>query len=254
MHQKTRRNRITSVERALTLLQILAERGRISVSEAAAEIGVAASTAHRLLATLVHRRFAEQGPGRLYYPGPELQSRTGFPSGNQLIRVMRPFLEQVHAATDETLHLMIPVHADIRLIDGIESERRLKVSLRVGTLMPAYCGAGGKAMFADLDWSEVEQLHAGGLRPWPTAKIRDLKGLRREIQTTRQRGYGLNVAETEEGVSVIGVSIRARSGRPIAAMTVAMPSSRFNRACEAAYSKILLAARVAAERKIAQHD
>ena len=56
---------------------------------------VAASTAHRLLATLVKRKFAVQGADRLYYPGPELAWRLNSPGGTQLIRLMRPLVEQM---------------------------------------------------------------------------------------------------------------------------------------------------------------
>lgn len=252
MYQKNDPHRIASVDRALALLQALGTRGRLSVSDAAAEIDVAASTAHRLLATLVRRKFAVQGPGRLYYPGPELSWRTNSPAGSQLIRLMRPLIEQVHAATHETVHIMVPVGADVRLLDGLESEQQLRVATRIGARMPGYCAAGGKAMFADLDWAEVEALHPNGLRPWPTAKILDMDTLRRQVLLARKRGYSINADETERGVTVIGVSIRAPNGRPLAAMTVASPTARYDEHCEAEYSKVLSAARVAAEREIEQ--
>ena len=247
-------NRVESVDRALVLLQVLGTRGRLSVSDAAAEIGVAASTAHRLLATLVRRRFAVQGPGRLYYPGPELNWRTNSPTGSQLIRLMRPLIDQVHAATRETVHIMVPVGADVRLLDGLESEEQLRVGLRIGARMPAYCAAGGKAMFADLDWSEVEALHPNGLRPWPTAKIQDMEALRRHVLLARKRGYSTNADETERGVTVIGVSIRAPNGRPLAAMTVATPTARYDSRCETAFAEALAVVRVVAEREVEQHQ
>lgn len=252
MQQKNDPNRIASVDRALALLQVLGTRGRLSVSDAAAEIGVAASTAHRLLATLVRRKFAIQGPGRLYYPGPEMNWRTNSPSGNQLLRLMRPLIDRVHAATKETVHMMVPVGADVRLLDGMESEQQLRVATRIGARMPGYCAAGGKAMFADLEWSEVEALHPNGLRPWPTAKIHDMETLHRQIVLARKRGYSINADETERGVTVIGVSIRAPNGRPLAAMTVATPTARYDARCEAEFAKVLAAARIAAEKEVEQ--
>lgn len=250
MERKRNPNLVESVDRALALLQALGTRGRLSVSDAASEIDVAASTAHRLLATLVKRKFAVQGADRLYYPGPELAWRLNSPGGTQLIRLMRPLVEQVHASTGETVHIMVPIGADVRLIDGLESEEQLRVGLRIGARMPGYCASGGKAMFAELDWSEVEALHPNGLRPWPTAKIHDMEGLRRQLVLARKRGYSINADETERGVSVIGVSIRAQNGRPLAAMTVATPTARYDARCEVEVSKALKAARAIAESQI----
>lgn len=253
MYQKNDPHRVESVDRALLLLLALGTRGQLSVTDAAIEIGVAPSTAHRLLSTLVHRRFAVQGPGRLYYPGPELNWRTYAPSGGQLIRLIRPLMEQVYAAITETIHLQVPIGTEIRLIDGIESERQLRVGLRIGTRMAAYCAAGGKAMFADLEWSEVEALHVDGLPPWPTAKIHDLRTLRQHVLAARQRGYGMNVDETELGVTVIGVSVRAANQRPLCAITVATPTARFDAECETRIAKALFVARNAAEHEIASN-
>lgn len=244
--------RIESVDRALVLLQALATRGCLSVTDAATEIDVAVSTAHRILSTFVLRRFAVRGPNRLYYPGPELSWHSAAPSGARLIRILRPFLEKLGAQTRETIHLLTPLGADLKFIDGVESERHLRVGLRLGARMPGYCGAGGKAMFADLAWADVEALHPNGLPPWDTAKIRDMAGLKRELAATRQRGYGLNRDETEAGVTTLGISLRALNRRPLAAVTIAMPSVRHTGEREEALSKYLLAVKAESEQEIAR--
>jgi DNA-binding IclR family transcriptional regulator len=94
--------------------------------------------------------------------------------------------------------------------------------------MPAYCTAGGKAMLADLDWSEVEALYPHGLPPWPHAKIRDLPSLRRHLAKVRRQGYGVNLQECEPGLTAVGMSLRSRSARPIAALSVATPTARYH--------------------------
>ena len=99
--------------------------------------------------------------------------------------------------------------------------------MRTGARMPAYCTAGGKAMLADLDWSEVQTLYPHGLLPWPHAKIRDLPSLRRHLAKVRERGYGVNLQESEPGLTAVGMSVRSRSARPIAALSVATPTVRF---------------------------
>ena len=64
---------IESVDHALRLAVLLREEGPLRVSEAAARLGVARSTAHRLLAMLVYREFAVQEADRRYVAGPVLR-------------------------------------------------------------------------------------------------------------------------------------------------------------------------------------
>src|SRR5580704_10569183 len=53
---------------------MLRDSGQVRVSTVAAELGIARSTAHRLLAMLVYRDFAVQAEDRSYRPGPALSA------------------------------------------------------------------------------------------------------------------------------------------------------------------------------------
>jgi IclR family transcriptional regulator, acetate operon repressor len=244
--------RIEAVDRALLLIRLLNERRSLSVSEVATELGVVPSSAHRLLATLCHRGFAVQDQRRQYHPGPELTA-TGraAPSMPQLLRELRSFLQDLFERTGESVHLVVLAGPDVRFVDGMEGDQPLRVGLRTGARMPAYCTSGGKAMLADLDWSEVEALHPRGLRPWPHARIRDLPSLRRQLARVRRNGYGLNAEESEAGVTAIGMSVRSRSGWPMAALSVAIPTARFGRHHELELPVHLREVRTGAERALA---
>jgi IclR family acetate operon transcriptional repressor len=67
------------------------------------------------------------------------------------------------------------------------------------------------------------------LRRITSSTLPDLPALEHELQQVRERGYALNVGEHLTEVCAIGVSINGRHGRPIAAVTVAGPSTRWNR-------------------------
>ena len=58
-----------SVDAALRLAQMLQAGGPMRLSDVACELDIAVSTAHRMLAALVYRGFAEQLPDRRYGPG-----------------------------------------------------------------------------------------------------------------------------------------------------------------------------------------
>jgi DNA-binding IclR family transcriptional regulator len=92
---------LESVDNALRMLHVLRDQGRTSVSEAAAELGIGRSTAHRLLAMLVYRDFAVKDDDHTYRPGPALSA---------------PRTELA-----ETVHLAVLDGSTVRFIDAIES-------------------------------------------------------------------------------------------------------------------------------------
>lgn len=243
---------LDSVDRALQLLMTLRGGAVLTVKAASAQLGVAPSTAHRLLSTLVSRGFAVQDRDRAYRAGQELTQRGDTPlSLNALRQSARTSLEQLHAEIKDTVQLMVLNGPNIRFVDGIESESVLKVAARIGDQMPAYCSAGGKAILAELGNRELERLYRGGLPPWPTARISTLSGLKRQLATVRRLGYGTNAEETEQGVCGVGVCIRNNQGQPVAAFTVAIPSARFKKESTAHHIESLKAAAVATERALA---
>ena len=222
---------IESVDRALQLVGILRDEDAVTVTYTAERLGVSLSTAHRLLAALVYRGYAVRDSHRRYVAGPELELARGH-AEDPTVRLRaraRPALEELHATTGETVELMVLQHDSIRFLDGIESEEPLRVTARIGDLMPAHCASGGKALLAELDDAYLEELYRDGLPPWPTATITELPQLRRELSRVRSRGYATNFEETERGVCSVGLAVRDGHDEAVASLVVAVPSARFSR-------------------------
>ena len=101
--------RLSSVDHALELLLLFRSRPTLRVSEVADSLGVARSTAHRLLVMLVHRGFAVQDPAtRAYRPGPRLAEIGLAAVGALDVRArMRPYLTEIAARTGETVSLLV---------------------------------------------------------------------------------------------------------------------------------------------------
>ena len=238
---------IESVDRALQLVSMLRAERTMTVSRAAERLGVAPSTAHRLLAALVHRGYATQGRDRSYRAGPELADRADPSSSLGALRLnLRPALELLHDRTGETAELMALQGGDVCFVDGIESIAPLRVTARIGDLMPAHCAAGGKALLAELSEDALDTLYTDGLPPWPTAQVTDLGKLKRQLRTVRREGYATNLEETEQGVCGIGVPVHDEAERAVASFVVAVPSARFERADLPRYVEVLRAAADAA--------
>lgn len=221
-------SRLESVDRALRLLVLLRDGGPLSVTAAARYLDVVPSTAHRLLGVLCDRGFAVQNADRLYRAGPEIVVSTGSDiSQARLRKAARPAMQWLTESVEETSQLMILKGQNIEFIEGVESNSVLRVTARMGDLMPAHSSSGGKALLAALDDDELDHLYQRGIPPWPTARITDVTSLKTHLAAVRKVGYGVNVEETERGVCGIGVCIRDPADRPVAALTLALPSPRF---------------------------
>lgn len=223
---------IASVDSALHLAQLLQQEGSLSVSEAAELLGVARSTAHRLLAMLVYRDFAEQGGDRRYRPGP-LLGRTPATPALDLRKAALPHLERLVEVLEETVSLQVLVGTHVRFVVSVECRRALRVGDRSGKVLPAHRVAGGKALLALLPRDDLTALYRGS--------DVDLARLRKQLALVRTRGFAVNDRETEDDVTAVGVPVLSVERRPVAAVSVAVPSVRFRRTQTTGYVEALQA-------------
>ncbi|HJP73274.1 MAG TPA: IclR family transcriptional regulator [Pseudonocardiaceae bacterium] len=214
---------ITSVDHALHLAILLAQEGPLRVSDAADRLGVSASTAHRLLAMLVYRGFAEQRPDRSYEAGDVL--RTVAPSGAPVALLRQAALPHMHDLVErvqESVNLVVVAGTEARFVATVECSQILRVGPRAGRTLPAHLVSGGKAILAALPPEEVSRLYG-------QSEEADLPRLRRELTLVRKRGFAVNDQRTEAGLTALAVVIRTLAASPIAALAIAMPSVRFHR-------------------------
>ena len=221
---------VEAVDNALQLLQLLRDGGALRLKDAAGELGVAPSTAHRLLAMLVYRGFAVQDENRRYVPGPAMGVGPAGLSWTRLLRSLaQPHMELLSAQLNETVNLMVRVGTKVRFLATVEGNNVLRVGDRQGTVMPANKTSGGKAMLAELDPSMIEQLfrshnaEIGG----DSVPDHEYPAFLRELESTRSNGFAANFEGTEEGVSALGMALHNRHGQVVGALSVATPATRF---------------------------
>jgi DNA-binding IclR family transcriptional regulator len=218
---------LKAVENALVTLKFLQERGDVRVADVAEYLGVARSTAHRVLAMLVFHGFAIQDARRVYHPGHALSplGQTGV-APPDLATTAHPHLRELNREVGETVHLMVLQGNGVRFVDGVEGPQALHVGSRIGMLLPAHATSGGKALLAELPDEELRALYPKGVSRGAAA-IGDLAALRRELDGDRRRGYAVNSEESERGVRAVGACVRDGAGRAVAAAAVAVPSVRW---------------------------
>ena len=221
---------IASVNNALLLLLLFREQPKVRLTDACKYLGVAHSTAHRLLAMLAHHGFVQQEPvTRAYVAGPALVEVGLAVVGSLNVREQaRPMMEALATELDETVHLGVMEGDQVRYVDGVESERALRVVARTGTLAPAHCTSLGKALLALMTDTQVAELYPTSAEPFVARTERSITTqarLMKEVAKARARGYAVNAGETEDDVGSVAVAFRDFAGRP-AAIAVAAPTSR----------------------------
>lgn len=230
---------IESVDNALRLLQTLRDSGQVRVSDAAAELGIARSTAHRLLSMLVYRDFAVRTDDHAYLPGPALSAPplAGEPA-QRLRQLITPHMEALRDRVAETVNLTVRLGTQTRFLHTVECDQLLRVGDRTGTILPAWHTSGGKALLAGLpDPRLTELLRAASGRPSPgrpsgapaPGRLTDAarRTLVAELRLIRERGYAENIEESESGVCAVGMCVRDAGGEPVAALSVSAPSVRY---------------------------
>ena len=220
---------IGSVENALRLLVMLRDRPSIRVSDAGNDLGVARSTAHRLLAMLHAYGLVEQDPqSRAYRAGPVL-AELGLAALRQddMLTALHPFLKELSEKVGETAHLMVLEGANCRFVDSVESHHNLRTTSRVGVVYPAYQTSGGKALLAELDEDELRRLYPRRRLPRVSDRLPASRDeLFEELALVRERGYATGFASVEVGINAVAVVQKTSRGVVAAAMTVSAPEQR----------------------------
>lgn len=228
-NQNAPRGRIQSVDHALRLLLLFQERPLLRVTTVAEELGIAPSTAHRLMTTLVHRGFVTQNRvSKAYRLGPSVielvLQRT---RSTELRDVSEPHLRSLAALLGETVNLLVLEGDSVLFVAGVESDQQTRTHVLTGTLLPAYATSGGKLMLAEMSRDSLREIYPSGLLKL-TPHTLTFTELLDELALVTMRGYAINEQESQLGLSAIAVPLRDRSGRTCAAVALSMPSSRMS--------------------------
>ncbi|MBB3084659.1 IclR family transcriptional regulator [Geodermatophilus sabuli] len=221
---------IESLHRGLVLLRELRDGRVLGVKDAAELLGVAPSTAHRLLTALCFDGFAIQDRDRQYRLGPELRpERVRGMDVDEFRTLVHPVIDRLSKTVGETVHVWVRQGPLLRWVDGVEGTAPAHVPSDRWDRVPAYASAAGKALLSELNGKQLEKVFAGGLPPARASHITNLASLKRHLQAVRTRGYAISIEESAQGVDGVAVCSKDSLGRPIFAISLAIPSSRFER-------------------------
>ncbi|RYE09752.1 MAG: IclR family transcriptional regulator [Hyphomicrobiales bacterium] len=222
---------VKSADRLMQLLEYLSESGASSFASIMRALGLPGSSAHQLLQTAVSRRFIDHAEGsKLYRLGPRLwEVAQGYKPELGLVELAQPLMDGLTESTRETVQLA--------QLDGLynvylaiaESPQPMKLVSRVGSGLPAHATGVGKVLLAFLEPAELDRRLAGAtLERFTASTITDKSVLRSELDMIRARGYAQDIEEYVIGCRCIAMPIRAPGGQVEAAMSISIPTPRYN--------------------------
>ncbi len=234
--------RVKSADRVMAVLDLVAERGSLGFSEIAERLGLPKSSAHSLLHTMQARGYLAFDSGsRSYRLGVHIwELAQSFREIDDLRTLMQPLMDRVVERTGETVQLATLDGVSAVYLGLSESPHPMKLTSRVGARLPAHTSAIGKTLLASLDSEEAKRrLERATLVGLTDHTISSVPELLEEFERIRRQGYGIDDEEFAIGLRCIAMALRDLDGRPVAAISVSMPTPRYNRSAAANARKAL---------------
>jgi DNA-binding IclR family transcriptional regulator len=236
---------VQSVDRAITVLEILAREGSAGVSEVAEEVGVHKSTAFRLLAALEEHDLVEQnherGKYRLSFG--LLRLAGAIPTRLDVVRQGQGVVDDLAARLDETINLaVVREHYAVNVQQTLGSAAVASHNW-VGQLTPLHATSSGKVLLAFMSKEQCDAiLDEAGLQAFTEHTITSRKALMEELHQVREEGFATAYEELETGLNAAAVPVRDHTGAVVAALSASGPAYRMDAASIKAQSDDLKAA------------
>ena len=222
---------VRSVARAIDVLMALAD-GDQTLGAVAKRIGLSKGTCHRILSSLTYQQLAVQdrisgnyslGPGCYRFVEAVTSGSTG------LGALTRPHLEQLWAASQETVTLHVRVGAQRICVEELPSPQHVRYVAGLGSSAPIYVGSAGRVLLAFLDDPDRSRvLSSLRVTPLTDRTVASVEDLERELADVRALGWAESRGERVTGAAAISAPIFDAEHRVLAALSVLGPEGRFD--------------------------
>jgi IclR family KDG regulon transcriptional repressor len=223
-------NIIKSVEKAFHIIELMAQEKRfIGVTEISKKLNINKSTVHAILNTLIKKGYFEQEPETGKY---KLGIAFAVIANSALDSIdirnkAKPIIRKLSEQVNETVHMVILRQGRVVYIEKQESLQSMRIHTEIGKSQPCHCTGVGKVMLAWMDPEDRRKIVLEhGLAKKTVNTITDEKILQKHLEEIRQKGYAIDDEENEEGLRCVAAPIRDYSGKVIAAISIAGPTTR----------------------------
>ena len=221
---------VQSLSRALALLErIAASDTGISLSDLATDVGLAASTTHRLLNTLEQHGFAALDADRgVWFVGVKAFTvGNAFLADRDVVTIARPFMRQLMEQSGESVNLAILDDGQVVFISQVQCREMMRMLVRLGGRAPVHASGAGKALLAALPESQTRGVIARhGLERFTPNTIEDIAALALDLEAIRRNGFAYDDEEHAVGLRCVAATVHDEHGEPVAAISLSGPRAR----------------------------
>jgi DNA-binding IclR family transcriptional regulator len=218
---------LRSIGRALDVLDCFDGKAPLALTDIGARTGLPESTLFRVLLTLEKHGYLQQAVDGTYQLAAKLRFGWLIEQGNALRDKTRPELEKLAHRFNETASLAYLYDDRIHVLDSIETFHEIRMSNRVGRVLPPHCSAMGKAITAFQDRGLADKiLEVYGLSRRTDHSITDRGRLFDEFEEIRKTGVACDREESTLGGICYSAAIQQPGQPVVAALSVSTPVVR----------------------------
>lgn len=212
-----------AVDRALSIIELLARNADLGVTEIAGSLGLHKSTAFRLLSVLEAHELVDQvgdhGGYRLGFGVVGLAAAVL--ARLDLVRESRDVCRAVADELRETVNIaVVDAGTAVNIVQDMDGST-VRVHNWIGKRTPLHATSSGKVLLAGSSVAEIEALVAA--RPDPQT-------LHAELDQVRRRGWAGSCGELEIGLNAVAAPIRGAGGAVVGAISISGPAYRLTEA------------------------
>lgn len=236
---------VPAVSRALDILELFLDSPTLSAPEIVRRLGLPRTTVHQLVCTLLDRGYLTQEIGQPahYRLGAVVFQLGGvFAENLDLAREAQTVAVDVAAACAETVHVAVLDGTDIVYIARVDSTHPVRMVSAVGKRIPAHCTGVGKMLLSGLPPELFNALYPSAGRPLAMLtpnSITSRAKLRRVVAKIRSEGLAYDECESSPEVHCVAAGVYDHTDRMVAAMSIAVPTSRWNDETRSAWGHVV---------------
>lgn len=223
---------VKSVEKAFAVLNAFGDGQRtMSLSEIAKTLNISKSSAQRFTYTLSELGYLSQAPrSRRWSLTPRtLEVGRAYVATDELIQRAMPHLIALNERVGESVNLSRPDGVDMVFVARFTSHQKTFVQMPIGTRIPIFCTASGRAYMAKLDDVDIQAyLRRSELQAFTGHTLTNAVDIIAEIDYCRESGYALASEQFYIGDLSIAAPVIGADGQPQGAVNVSCPTSRWS--------------------------
>ncbi|SMX85034.1 transcriptional regulator, IclR family [Brevibacterium aurantiacum] len=235
---------VQSVDRAVTILEVIARTGLAGVTEIAAELGVHKSTASRIVSTLEARGLVEQDQHRgKYRLGLGILRLAGATTARlDIVQEARPIAKLLAERTGETINVAVLSDGAALYLDQVSGNASVQSHNWVGQRIPLHATSNGKVLLSGLSEAGIRTVLESKLPTYTPHTVTSIPRLLTEVAEVVAAGFSIVIDELEVGLTAVSAPVRNAHGDVIASISASGPGFRFTDEKVGAAKDLLVAA------------